>query len=372
MKSLYIFHPALRIIFSLILFLPVQLMAQKKNPLRIGIAGLTHTHVHWIFNSAQKENIEIAGIAEPNRELALRYAKQYNYPASKIFSTLGEMLSATKPEAVAAFNSIYQHLEVVQQCAPLGIHVMVEKPLAVSLEHAIKMEALAKKHGIYLLTNYETTWYPTVHHAFQLVHGQGSIGALKKMVVHDGHKGPKEIGVNKEFLDWLTDSVQNGGGALVDFGCYGAALSTWMHKGKKPLTVTAVTQQFKPGIYPEVDDEATVILTYPSAQTIIQASWNWPFSRKDMELYGTTGSIVAKDRNQLLQRYDENKSDSLATLPERSRPYQDPFEFFRAVIRKEIKLEANDLSGLQLNMTVMEILEAAKVSSKEGRTVELK
>ncbi len=358
-------------VFSLALAFPFQLMAQKKKPLRIGIAGLTHTHVHWIFNSARQENIEIVGIAEPDRELALRYAKQYNYPESKIYSTLGEMLSAVKPEAVAAFNSIYQHLEVVQQCAPLGIHVMVEKPLAVSLDHAKQMEALATRHKIYLLTNYETTWYATVHKSFELLHQQEKIGLLRKMVVHDGHKGPKEIGVNKEFLNWLTDSVQNGGGALVDFGCYGAVLSTWMHKGKKPLNVTAVTQQFKPEVYNEVDDEATLVLTYPGAQTIIQASWNWPFSRKDMELYGTSGTIMAKNKDRLLYRYEENSNDSLVTLPERASPYHDPFEFFRAVVWKEIVLDENDLSGLPLNMTVMEILEAAKISAKEKRTVEL-
>ncbi len=359
-------------VLGLALVFPFQLMAQKNKPLRIGIAGLTHTHVHWIFNSAQQENIEIVGIAESDRELALRYAKQYNYPASKIYNSLGEMLAAVKPEAVAAFNSIYQHLEVVQQCAPLGIHVMVEKPMAVSLDHAKKMEALAIRHNIYLLTNYETTWYATVHHSFELVNRQGSLGQLRKMVVHDGHKGPKEIGVNKEFLDWLTDSVQNGGGALVDFGCYGAVLSTWMHKGKKPLTVTAITQHFKPEIYSEVDDEATLVLTYPGAQTIIQASWNWPFSRKDMELYGTKGSIMAIDGSQLLQRYDENKADSLTSLADLKKPYHDPFEFFRSVVRGEIKMDPHDLSGLPLNMIVMEILEAAKISAREGRTIEIK
>jgi hypothetical protein len=53
---------------------------------------------------------------------------------------------------------------------------------------------------------------------------------------------------------------------------------------RAPLTVTAVTQQIKPEIYPRVDDEATIILTYLHAQGILQASWNWPFDRKDMEV----------------------------------------------------------------------------------------
>jgi len=362
-----------RIFIGILFFAPfLASQSQKNKALRIGVAGLTHTHVHWIFNSAKNGDIEIVGIAEANRELAERYAKQYNFPANKIYKSLGDLIEAQKPEAVTAFNSTFEHLEVVEICAPKGIHVMVEKPLAVSLDHARKMQALATKNKIFLLTNYETTWYNTVHQTYYLIHDSASIGPMRKIVIHDGHKGPKEIGVNKEFLDWLTDPILNGGGALMDFGCYGADLSTWLMKGKKPLSVTAVTQQIKPGVYPKVDDEATIVLTYPSSQTIIQASWNWPFSRKDMEVYGKNGSITARDRNSLSFRFNEKKMDSIITVPERKSPYHDPFSFFKSVIRREIILEENDLSALPTNMIVMEILEAARESALKGKTIYLK
>lgn len=338
------------------------------KPLRIGIAGLTHTHVHWIFNSAKTGNIEIVGIAEENRELAEQYALQYNFPTEKIYSSLYEMVTAEKPEAVAAFNSIAGHLKVIETCAPLGIHVMVEKPLAVSLDDATKIAALARRYKVHVMTNYETTWYGSVHKAFEMTR-DSAFGEIRKIVVHDGHKGPKEIGVNKEFLEWLTDPEENGAGALMDFGCYGANLSTWIMKGEKPLSVTAVIQQIKPEVYPDVDDEATIILTYPSSQTIIQASWNWPFSRKDMELYGSKGYVIAKDRVNLAYRYNEADEDSLIKIEDRKSPFHDPFEFFRGVIRKEIQLPENDLSSLQLNLIVMEILEAAKRSAVEGKTI---
>ena len=71
------------------------------------------------------------------------------------------------------------------------------------------------------------------------------------MVVHDGHQGPKEIGVPPEFLNWLTDPAQNGAGALYDFGCYGVDLMTWLMHGETPLTVTAVVNHDKPQIYPQ-------------------------------------------------------------------------------------------------------------------------
>ena len=47
---------------------------------------------------------------------------------------------------------------------------------------------------------------------------------IRKVVVHVGYHGPREFGVAQEFFDWLTDPVLNGGGALTDFGCYGANL----------------------------------------------------------------------------------------------------------------------------------------------------
>ena len=56
-------------------------------------------------------------------------------------------------------------------------------------------------------------------------------------------QGPKEINVQPEFFDWLSDPVRNGAGALFDFGCYGANLMTWMMDNQRPLAVTAITQQ---------------------------------------------------------------------------------------------------------------------------------
>jgi predicted dehydrogenase len=342
-------------------------VTSQVKPLRIGVAGLTHTHVHWILGRAHDGDIEVVGIAEPDRALAERFLKQHNLPMSLVYPTLEEMIDKTKPEAVTAFNSIDQHLNVVQICAPRKIHVMVEKPLAVSLEHAREMEALAKKHGIQLLTNYETTWYGSNRDAVEEL---ASLGKIRKIVVHDGHKGPKEIGVNEEFLNWLTDPVKNGGGAITDFGCYGANLMTWLMNGERPLYVTAVTQQLKPDFYPKVDDEATIVVVYKEAQGIIQASWNWPYNRKDMEVYAERGYVIG-DRAGLKMRrtYDGpeeyKKSESLA------KPKHDPFAYFAAVIRNEIKPAKNDLSSLENNMLVVEILDAAKKSAKEGRIVHL-
>ncbi|MCK9409388.1 MAG: Gfo/Idh/MocA family oxidoreductase [Bacteroidetes bacterium] len=343
----------------------------KSLPVRVAIIGLTHTHVHWILGRPDRGDITIVGIVEPNRDLAQRYSKQHGFSMKIVFATMEEMIASTKPEAVTAFGTIFDHLKIVETFAPLGIHVMVEKPLAVSLDHALRMKALAKKYKIHLLTNYETSWYSTNHKIHEMVN-RGAVGPLRKIVVHDGHKGPIELGINQEFLEWLTDPVKNGAGALTDFGCYGANLITWLKNGERPEEVTAVTQTLKPELYPNVDDEATIILKYPNTQGLIQASWNWPIARKDMEVYGTTGYILSDNRSDLRYRLSENEQEQKEKLQERISPFDDPFALLAAVVQKNVVLPPFDVSSLENNMIVMEILEAAKTSAATGKTIRLK
>lgn len=339
------------------------------KPLRVAVVGLVHTHVHWILGREKKDDIQIVGIAEPNRELAERYAKQHGYSMDIVYSSMDEMIDEVKPEAVLAFNTIFDHLKVVEYCAPRGIHVMVEKPLAVNMEHANKMLTLAKRFKIHLLTNYETTWYGSNEKAYELVKKDKSIGDIRKIVFHTGHEGPIEIGCNPEFLEWLTDPVLNGGGALTDFGCYGADLATWLMDGAVPETVSAITQQIKPDKYPKVEDEASIILTYKKAQVIIQASWNWPYGRKDMEVYGVSGFIFCKDGSSMQVRPTGKKE--IETLKASGLPADrnDPFVYFANVIRGKIKMDTYDLSAPATNKIVMQILEAAKHSAKTGKVV---
>lgn len=342
------------------------------TPVKVAVIGLTHTHVHWILGREDRGDIEIVGIVEPNRDLAQRYARQHGYSMDLVYDSMEELMQHQRPEAVTAFGTIYDHLSAVEFFAPKGIHVMVEKPLAVSLEHAKKMKKLANQHGIQLLTNYETTWYGSNFKAYDMVHKDQIIGKIRKIVVHDGHRGPKEIGVNKEFLDWLTDPILNGGGALTDFGCYGANLATWLMKGERPESVFAVTQTNKPDIYPKVDDEATIVLKYPGTQVIIQASWNWPVSRKDMEVYGETGQIIADNGSTLRYRLGDDHTEVKLEGLRKESPRDDPFTLLAAVVRGELKPLPTDLSALENNMIVMEILEAAKKSAKTGKLVRLK
>ena len=341
-------------------------MNTGEAPLRVALAGLVHGHAFGFFDQFQKRaDLQVVGIAEADRQLAAQFARSYKLEPGLFFSDLEEMLKKTHPQAVLAYTSTYDHRRVVEICARYGVPVMMEKPLAVSAEDAHAIEKAARDGKIQVLVNYETTWYRSNRAAYELVH-ENAIGEIRKVVIHEGHPGPKEIGVGPEFLAWLTDPKLNGGGALFDFGCYGADLMTWLMEGRRPDSVTAVTQHIKPDVYPRVDDEATIILTYPKAQAIVQASRNWPFSRKDMEVYGQNGYAVTVGRDLVRVRLP-GQEEKLRDAKPLSAPDEDSISYLRSVLLGGRKPEG--LSSLEANVIVTEILDAARQSAATRKTV---
>lgn len=337
-------------------------------PLRVAVVGLVHGHVEGFFqHNLHRPDIQIVGISDPSHALFDRYAKQFAFDPSLYFASLDEMLQKTHPQAVLVYTSTYDHRAVVEACAKQGVNVMMEKPLAVSYADALAITDTAKRGKIHVLVNYETTWYRSNHAAYDLLR-DGAIGDVRKIVVHDGHRGPREIGVQPEFLAWLTDPKLNGAGALFDFGCYGADLSTWLMNGDRPLSVTAVTQTIKPEVNPKVDDEAVIVLKYPKAVAILQASWNWPFDRKDMEVYGQRGYVITVGRDDIRVRRPAAEEEKLQArdLPP---PYDDPLAELRAVILDGA--QPDGLTSLATNLVATEILDAARTSAATGKTVTL-
>jgi predicted dehydrogenase len=345
------------------------LLATGQQPLRLCIAGLVHGHVDGFLRAAgQRKDVEIAGIFDPDTALQRHYAQRYGLAESVFFTDLGMMLDRVKPEAVASFTSTFDHAMVVEACAHRHIHVMMEKPLAVNMEDARAIERAAHQAGIQVIVNYETTWYASHGAIWRLFKVQQAAGEIRKMVAMDGHQGPKEIGVGPEFFGWLTDPVKNGAGALFDFGCYGANLMTWMLDNQRPVAVTAITQTTKPQIYARVDDEASVLIEYPRAQGIIQAAWNWPFNRKDFEVYGERGYAIATGGDSLRVRLPGGQEET-RTLEPLPPDEHDSLSYLTAVVRGRLKPAG--LSSLENNVIVTEILVAARESARTGRTIKL-
>lgn len=330
-------------------------LSKASGPLRIGIVGLVHGHVEGLlWNASKRDDIKIVGIYEPNTALFERLAAKYNVDPAIRFDSLEKMLDQAKPEAVSVMSSIRDHLPAVEACAPRGIHVLVEKPLAFSNADASKMASLAKQHGILVLTNYETSWYASLREAKRMIES-GEMAPIRKMIFRHGHKGPKEIGCTPEFLAWLTDPEENGGGAIVDFGCYGAVLSTWLMNGERPTSVVASATTLKPDVYPKVDDDATIVLTYPHATAIIEASWAWTHDNKETDVFTEKGSLHAGKWDELSQRAENQPPRPVKSG---AREHENEWVYLRKVVRGECGVDP--LSSLDMNLVAVEILDEAR------------
>jgi len=345
--------------------------AQTAPPaLRVAIVGLEHGHVEGFLGALpQHSDVQLVGIADSDPALFAKYQKKYSLAETLFYRSEANMIERTHPQAVLVYTSIAEHRHAIEIAAQYGVSAMVEKPLTISLADALAIRETARHYKIHVLVNYETTWYASNKAAYDEVQ-ERRIGDIRRVVVHDGHQGPKEIGVPPEFLNWLTDPAQNGAGALYDFGCYGVDLMTWLMHGETPLTVTAVVNHDKPQIYPRVDDDSTIILEYPHTQAVIMGSWNWPFARKDMEVYGATGYAITVAADKVRIRHEHDSAEETVSAAPLSGAQNNSLSYLAAVLRGQLE-PRGDLTALDTNVIVMQILDAARESARTGKAVRL-
>ncbi len=354
------------------------LTATAQAPMKVGVVGLTHGHIDGFLNKSalspaggilKRPDIQLVGIVEPNQRLWDAYAAKYHFAPSMHFRSIAEMSAATHLQSVLVFTAPSEHRRIVEESAALGVHVLMEKPLAFTYADALAIERAAQKGHIHVLVDFETAWYTSNTEAHDLLKS-GDLGPIVKAVIRDGHEGPVKIHVSPDFLALLTDPAQDGDGALTDFGCYGPNLMTWLMDGEAPISVTAVTKRLQPDLYPRVSDEADIILNYRNAVAIVEGSWNWPFAQKQMDLYGQTGYAKAIDPTKIEFRRQHDAAGSVTEGHPLEPPYDDPLHYMEAVLSGQIE-ERNDMSSLKNNILVAEILDAARQSAQTGKTIAL-
>jgi predicted dehydrogenase len=310
--------------------------ACAQQPVPIAVIGLEHGHAGGLFATLRRtQNVTVVGIVEKDPTLRAKYAKQYSLAASLFFDTPDAMLAAVKPKAVLLYTSPEKHRRYTEWAASHGIDAMMEKPFATTLADAVAMRDAGRRYHTRVLVNYETSWYASNAQVLKDV-ADGKLGTVRKVVIHDGHNGPAEIHVGPEFLAFLGDPERNGAGAMFDFGCYGADLMVVMRHGELPVSVTAVAQTDKPAEYPHVDDDATIILRYKDAQAVLMPSWDWTFSRKDMEVYGEKGVEVALDPDHMTARFDRAAKPAETDAPKMPLAYTNSLEYLAAIERAEM------------------------------------
>lgn len=338
-----------------------------QDKLHIILVGLSHDHVNRILDKNKTGELVIDGIVEDDKELCDKKKAEWQLPDSLFFSNISKALKKTHPDLVMVFTAPSAHLAIIENSLSLHIPVMVEKPLCYAYADAKRIAMLSKKFDTKVYTNFPSQWYKSFN---GLLSKAAETGSISKMIMRGGHRGPIEIGCSREFTNWLTDSLKNGGGALIDFGCYGALIMTELMQGKTPIAVYASTKHLKPAVYPKVDDAATIVLEYPNATGVIEASWNWPYTIMDAELYGSKGYLHASEFNDskplpvLISKNE--KETTREEIPEMK--YKDEVAYLTAVIKKGAA-DDNRMLSLEYNLIIVKILDAARKSAKDGKKV---
>lgn len=342
--------------------------AQQPPQYKIAVVGLVHSHV-WghLATMVEGKTATLVGVSEPNPELVSE-AKKAGVRDDLFFPDYRKMLDQTKPDIVWAFVENNRHLEIARECAPRHINLIFEKPLASSYADAKQIQQLAQKYGIRVMTNYQMAWWASNYSAKAAVDA-GEIGTVYRLHGVVGHGGPGSEGArNKFFFEWLTDPVKNGAGALMDFGCYNALWSIW-YLGM-PQTVYATALHLRPERFPKVEDEATIVLSYPKAVGIFEGSWDLPRSFQDLEVFGRPdgtkppGSLYMTRAGVQVQTGHEKRDLKVEPLAAAD---SEPVAYMASRLQAGQPVEG--LTAIDINVEVIRIIDLAKESIKTGRPV---
>lgn len=261
------------------------------------IIGFSHMHVNEIaLYIKEAKGIELCAAADvPSKAEAIapkRYTPAWNLRnvkenyCSDIYEDYRQMLDEVKPDIAFILTENVQKPEVVSECAQRGVNVSIEKPIAVNLEEARKIEAVVREYGIEAVVNWPVAWRPYLY-KLKNVLDSGVVGKPVKLRYINGHTGPlgkgaKHRGVSanaEEMTDeeraktWWHQS-QLGGGAYLDICCYGGYFAKWLMGDGEQSVMSYGANLNTP--FGDTEDNFAAIVKYKDKMSILEGTWTTP------------------------------------------------------------------------------------------------
>ena len=335
------------------------------EPIRIGVLGLHHDHI-WdnLKELAPLENGALVAAADPNEPLREQVNSEYG---CNVYADYKQMLEADEIDAVYVYASNRAGAELAVEAANRGKHVMVEKPMAADLAGAQAMLAAAEANQVRLMINWPFAWWSQMQQAIRIAQA-GEIGRLWQVKYRAAHQGPVEMGCTKYFSDWLFDDHLNGGGALMDYCCYGSVLSRVLLG--QPASVIGMEDNLVKKDQP-VEDNAMLVLRYPDAMATSEASWTQigKLSSYQTTIYGDAGTLLVEPREgaKLFKATNEREEGFEVEVPEAAPELKSASAHFLWAI--ETGGELHPLCDPVNCRDAQEILEVGRTAAKEKREV---
>lgn len=331
---------------------------------RVGVAGLVHDHV-WGELPFWKglANVELVAAADPHAELTERATREFG--VAKTYASTEAMLAAEKLDVLQVCASNRDGVEAAVAAAARGLHCVVEKPMAHNLAGADRMLAAHRQAGTRLAINWPIYWRPAFQRACQML-SEGALGHVFHATIRMAHEGPREMGCSPYFYEWLYDPAQNGGGALIDYCCYGAALARQLFG--PPREVVAVSARLvKTDI--AVEDNAAITMLYDKRFAVTEASWCERPWYHDSIFRGTAGTLWTSHGKLFVDRSQQGGApEEIACPPLASHLQNCPTYFLHCLTTGE------PLAGMispEVSRDAQEILEAGQRSAASGQRIAL-
>jgi predicted dehydrogenase len=327
---------------------------------RLGVAGLVHDHVWDVLpRFAAHGGYEFVSACDPNDPLTERARRAFGFAH---VARDAEALWSERPEVVLYYGPNAGSAPLVEAAAAHGAHVLVEKPLAANLAQARRIDAAARRAGIFVMCNWPTAWDARVQHAAALAQA-GDLGQLYQVRYRAAHAGPREIGCSPYFWSWLYDAEQNGAGALMDYCCYGAAMAAWLLG--MPETVVALKGRLVKADIP-VEDNAVVLMQFARALGTAEGCWTQAGHLYELYVFGDRAGLVMRGAE--LLRIDADHPEGVALeVPPQPEGARDPAEYLLRCLREQRTPQG--LVSLEVAVRAQTILEAGLVSARTGTAV---
>lgn len=343
---------------------------EKTRVAILGTGFIANIHLESYHRFVQ--DAEVVAIYGRNLSNAAELADRFHITA--IYDDIDAMLAECQIDVIDICLPNYLHYEACMKGAKAGKHVIIEKPLALTLEQGREMIEACKSKELKLMYAEELCFAPKYERVRSLVNA-GAVGDVYMLKQAEKHSGPHS--------SWFYNKETAGGGVMMDMGCHALAWFRWMNQGVKVKSVYADMKTVFHKDITDCDDNTITIVEFENGVTAIaEDSWAKHGGMDDrIEVYGTKGVSYAdlfRGNSALTystEGYDYSMEKAGSTQGWTFTVYEEAFNqgypqelsHFIDCVRNEKQPLVTGEDGL----AVLEMVYAAYASAKQGRKVEL-
>lgn len=261
--------------------------------LNFAIVGYDHAHLpRYVPAIAEHPRCRLAALVAPglNKPLAREDATRFG---TRYLESLGPLWNEDKIDAAYIGTPPDQHLDVVRELAPRGVHILCDKPLAATLGDADKIIDLARKHGIKLMVPFNPRYQLPVIKLKELI-DRGELGELKH--IHATKYGKIPRGMPGLDTSWFFEKARAGFGGFGDIGIHAIDALRWLAGAEAKNVYAKIDRLIHADI--ALDDIGTMLIEFQNGVVASQQSgWANPAGNPtwlsvSFEVLGTEGAAL--------------------------------------------------------------------------------